>query len=124
MAHVEKRHALRSLLQNAGVFLLISILVGDVTSITSIAASLPTLLMESGYSRHFETEADEAAGYWLIRKGWGTKPLQDILMRLALLQRGVSGPTWLSTHPDTTRRIAHLRALEQTPAVKVPSAPR
>jgi len=123
MTHVEKRHALRSLLQDAGVFLLISILVGDVTSVTSIAASLPTLLVKSGYSRRFESEADEAAGYWLIHKGWGTRPLQDILRRLAIHQKGLAGPSWLSTHPDTNRRIAHLQALEQTTAAKKPSTP-
>jgi Zn-dependent protease with chaperone function len=41
MTHVEKRHGLRSLFQDAGVFLLISALVGDVASITSAASMLP-----------------------------------------------------------------------------------
>jgi Zn-dependent protease with chaperone function len=124
MAHVDKRHALRGILQDAGVFLLISILVGDVNSITSIAASLPTLLVESGYSRQFETEADETAGKWLIRKGWGTKPFRDILQRLAEHHGDFPGPTWLSSHPDTTERIAHLRTLEKGPATKGRPSPR
>jgi len=98
MAHVEKRHALRSILQDAGVFLLISILAGDVTS---IAASLPTLMVKSGYSRRFESEIDEVAGYWLIHKGWGTKPLQDILVSLATYLRGWAGPTWGCQHIPT-----------------------
>lgn len=114
MAHVEMRHALRSILQDAGVFLLISILVGDVTSVTSMAASLPTMLVESGYSRRFETEADETAGRYLIRKGWGTTPFQNMLVRLASHDGDFPGPTWLSTHPDMSVRIAHLKTLEHS----------
>ncbi|MEJ2689537.1 MAG: M48 family metallopeptidase [Deltaproteobacteria bacterium] len=61
-AHVENRHALRSLLQNTGALFLVSALVGDVASMTSVAGSLPTLLVETGYSRIFEHQADEAVG--------------------------------------------------------------
>ena len=109
VAHVEKRHGLRSLYQGAGVFMLVSILVGDVASVTSIAASLPAILVESGYSRAFEREADEVAGRYLVAKGWGTEPLRDILARLT---EGVDAPTFLSSHPGTEARLDSLEALE------------
>ncbi len=112
MAHVEKRHGLRSVLQNAGVFLLVSILVGDVSSITSTAATLPTLLAESGYSRQFEREADRMAGLFCIRRGWGTGPLRSILQRLDKGRFKVSGESILSTHPDTAERIRLLEEME------------
>jgi len=112
MAHVEKRHGLRSVFQNSGVFLLVAAVVGDVASITSVAASLPTILAESGYSRKFEREADEAAGLYLIRKGWTTKPYQDILLRLSENMLRYPGQSLLSSHPEAEDRVKHLQALE------------
>jgi Zn-dependent protease with chaperone function len=113
MAHVEKRHGLRSILQNAGVFLLVAALVGDVASITSAAASLPTILAQSGYSRKFEKEADEAAALYLIQKGWTTKPYQDILLRLSESRPKFPGPSLLSSHPDIAERLNYLQELER-----------
>lgn len=111
IAHVEKRHGLRSILQNAGVFLLVSALAGDITSITSVASTLPTVLAQTGYSRRFEREADEAAGRYLIGRGWGTGPIEDILRRLSEEKTEVSGLSLVSTHPDTAERVRNLQAL-------------
>jgi Zn-dependent protease with chaperone function len=113
ITHVNNRHGMRSILQDAGVFLIISILAGDVTSITSMAASLPTVLVQSGYSREFEREADEGAGLYLIRKGWGTKPYQDMLARLEKEHHEYPGPAWIATHPGTGERIKQMALLEK-----------
>ena len=82
ISHVTHRHSLRSVIQNTGVVVLISLLAGDVTSVTSLAASIPTLLLESGYSRQFEIEADEAVGLYFLSKGWPVKAYEDILLRI------------------------------------------
>jgi Zn-dependent protease with chaperone function len=111
-AHVNNRHGLRMLFQNTGVFLLLSVLVGDVASITSIAATLPTLLVESGYSRQFEKEADLAAGIYLAGKGWGTQPLRSLLQRLSENAPGSPVPAAMSTHPELRQRIRYLQDLE------------
>lgn len=111
-AHVEERHGLRGLFQKTGVFLLISILVGDVASITSTAATLPTLLAESGYSRQFEKEADHVAGLYCIEKGWTTKPLQNILQRIAKRHANLPALSIISTHPLTVERVKALQSLE------------
>ena len=112
IAHVENRHSLRMLFQNTGVFVLISLLVGDVSTITSIAATLPTVLLESGYSRQFEQEADFAAGIYMVEKGWGTQPLQDLLQRLSQVRPQMPGLAAMSTHPGTRQRILYLQDLE------------
>ncbi|MBA4417025.1 MAG: hypothetical protein C0392_03800 [Syntrophus sp. (in: bacteria)] len=113
IAHIKKRHALRQILQGAGVFLLISAFTGDITSISTLAASLPILFVESGYSREFEREADRVAGRYLIQKGWGTKPYCDILEQLTKGQREYPQLTALSTHPRTKERIEDLKKLEK-----------
>lgn len=113
ITHVEKRHGMRSVLQNAGVFLLVSALVGDVASITSVASTLPTMLAQTGYLRDFEREADREAGLYMIKQGWGTKPLADILGRITKGALDVPGASYLSTHPGTEERLKKLQALKK-----------
>ncbi len=108
IGHVEERHGLRSLYASTGVFLLVSVLLGDVVSVSSAAAGLPTLLLETGYSRRFELEADAVAGRYALERGWGTEPLARLLTRLSGDADAV--PTFLSTHPATLARVKALRA--------------
>jgi Zn-dependent protease with chaperone function len=112
MGHVENRHALRSVFQNAGVFLIVSALVGDITSITSTAATLPTLLAETGYSRQFEKESDLFAGRYCIKQGWSTAPMIKMLQNLAKDEAEFPGQSILSTHPDTAARVKYLQSLQ------------
>ncbi len=116
IAHVTKRHALRSLYQGAGVFLMISILAGDVSGLASIATAFPTVILNSGYSRNFEREADQVAGRYLRNDPEKTKPLRDILQKLTSSHSGSSGtPGFLATHPGTDERIKNLIAIETQP---------
>ncbi|MCK4910626.1 MAG: M48 family metallopeptidase [Thermodesulfovibrionales bacterium] len=108
VAHVELRHGLRSIVQNAGVFLLVSILVGDLTSITSAAGTLPTVLTQTGYSRDFEREADSFAKERMIQMGLGTKPLLDILHRMTINSPEMPGESIYSTHPVIKERLQYL----------------
>jgi hypothetical protein len=114
IAHVKHRHALRNILQSTGVFFLVTLLAGDMTSITSFAAFLPTLLIESGYSREFEMEADQAAASFLIAGGRGTAPFRKMLEKLDMSQPGALKLGVFSTHPETKKRIEHLREMERT----------
>jgi hypothetical protein len=112
IAHVKMRHAVRNILQSTGVLFLISLLTGDVTSMTNFAAFLPTLLIESGYSREFEKEADRAAAALLIADGKGTGPFRKMLTKLDASQPGALKLGVFSTHPETARRVEYLRGLE------------
>lgn len=110
MAHVRERHSMRHALQHTGVFLLISALVGDIGSISSLATTLPMVLVESGYSRKFEEEADRLSCLYLLERGKSTLPFQHILTRMT---EGKPVPTSLfSSHPQTERRVELMMALE------------
>ena len=111
IGHVEKRHAMRSVIQNAGVFFVVSALVGDIASITSVAATLPTMLAETGYSRDFEREADLFSGRYLIKQGCSTAPMIAMLEKLAKQDIDFPGMSLLSTHPNTKERIANLQQM-------------
>ncbi len=109
IAHVTQRHAARSIIQNTGLFVLISLLAGDGASITGLAVSIPTLLLESGYSQQFETEADARVADYFMEKGWDIKFFEDILIRLTQNDSELPGQTFVSTHPGIEQRIASLK---------------
>jgi Zn-dependent protease with chaperone function len=111
VGHVKHRHTLRNLYQSTGIYLLMATALGDVTSATSIATSLPAILIESGYSRDFEREADHEAGLYLIQEEDSTKALQDILTRLSQEHAG-GMPSFLASHPGTDERVKNLEKLE------------
>jgi Zn-dependent protease with chaperone function len=111
VGHVKHRHGLRSLYQSTGLVLLASALLGDITSITSVAGSLPAVLIDAGYSRDFEREADEEAGEYLLQTVDSTQALQDMLSRLS--EEHGDGLSFLASHPGTQERIENLERLEE-----------
>lgn len=82
VGHVNRRHALRHLMQNSATALLVATVTGDITSVTSLSATLPTLLIDAKYSRDFEHEADDAAVAYLKGKGIPVRVYADLLTRL------------------------------------------
>jgi predicted Zn-dependent protease len=110
LGHVARQHALRSALQNAGVVVLVAATLGDVTSISSLAATLPTTLVELQYSRRFEREADRDAVALLADTGRDPAALATVLARLEQSHGGGGSlPAYLSTHPDTGERVREIR---------------
>jgi Zn-dependent protease with chaperone function len=107
LGHVHHRHILRSILQNSVTALLLAALLGDVTSVTGLAASIPTFLVEQRYSRDFEYEADAYALEWMRAQGIDTRAFAAILQRLADAHgANMEGPArYLSTHPSMAERI-------------------
>jgi Zn-dependent protease with chaperone function len=105
VGHVRHRHGLRMALQAAG---LAAALFGDATSITSLATTLPAALLRSGYSREFETEADDYAFQRLREIGLSPKAFAEIMLLLEKDHKKRSGgdsKDYFSTHPATAKRI-------------------
>jgi hypothetical protein len=111
-AHVRRRHAARSLLRNLGARLLASVVLGDASSVQAAFASFPMLLVETGYAREFEYEADRDAGRYLLASGRDTAPFRRLLQRLGQTHAGAGVPTFIATHPPGADRIKALTALE------------
>src|SRR5690606_4047665 len=61
IGHVVHRHALRSVLQNSAVFVVIALVTGDVSSGAVLGGALPAFLLQRRFSRAFEREADAHA---------------------------------------------------------------
>ena len=104
--HHVHRHAFRMALENGGVAAMAGFLFGDVSGTGALSVSIPILLLNNGYSRAHEHEADLYAIALLRKRGHSPRPLADILRRLEAAYGGSpSQASYLSTHPPSEERI-------------------
>lgn len=109
LGHVHHFHGMRQLLQSTIVSFVAGAWFGD---ISSIAASLGALALESRYSREFEREADDYAARRLNANGIGADKLAQILTRLEAdyQRRHADGPPgFFSSHPEVAERVKTLQ---------------
>lgn len=105
IGHVRGRHALRQILQAAGVSALAVALLGDLSSLSGILSAAPALLTAK-HSRDFEREADAFAKQWLRENHIDESNFDAILCRMT----GSHGPKdkeavdFFSSHPATDER--------------------
>jgi Zn-dependent protease with chaperone function len=110
IGHVRGRHALRLLIQSAGVSALALVVLGDVSSVTALASAAPVLI-QAKHSRDFEREADDFARHWLEDQGIPQRRFDEILCEItkaAGAGKNSDAPAFLSTHPATRER-AHCK---------------
>lgn len=113
MGHVEYRHGLRSVLQDSLTALFMAGLLGDITSLSSLSVTLPTILVESRYSRQFELEADDYAVEFLQARQIDVRQFVRILTLLEGSHNTEAKFDYLSSHPDMDKRIARIEALRR-----------
>jgi Zn-dependent protease with chaperone function len=117
VGHVRGRHALRQLLQAAGVSSLAVALLGDVSSISGVLAAAPALL-QARHSRDFEREADAFSRQWLREHGIAESNFDAILCRISgshgdAEDEDEDGFDYFASHPSTAERA---RCSETEPA--------
>lgn len=111
IGHVERRHALRHLLQGSAVAVAAATLTADAASLSVAVAGVPTLLAQTKYSREFETEADDFAFALLKSRGRSPAAFATLMERLAGEdENNRRGLGFLSTHPVTAERVQRARA--------------
>jgi len=106
IGHVRGRHALRQLLQAAGISALAVALLGDVSSISGILSGAPALL-HAKHSRDFEREADTFARQWLREHDIDETKFDAILCRMTKSagQSATEVIDYFSSHPPTDERV-------------------
>jgi Zn-dependent protease with chaperone function len=121
VGHLDGRHGVRAVIQDAFLSTLIALIAGDVSS---LAAAAPAALLNARYSRSLEREADAYAVTTLRASGIRATRLADMLERMEAEQAraGRTGPAgafqYLSTHPTTDERLRTLRAESAQEAVR------
>lgn len=121
LAHVERQHALRLMIESAAVGAFVAWWIGDYGAILTAA---PAAILQARHSRELEAEADAEAASRLRGVGIAPARLADMLEKLEAahgmgrpkpgLAQGGEEPEWLdylSSHPATRARIAALRRL-------------
>ncbi|GAA4412146.1 M48 family metallopeptidase [Nibrella viscosa] len=103
-AHIEYRHSLQQLTRSVASYAVLSLLFGDVTGLMAVLIDNAHSLTSLSFSRDKEDQADAFAVEALARQG--IDPQGVVWMLHVLPKEGKLGPSALSTHPETTERLA------------------
>ena len=115
IAHVERQHGVRKVLESAGLYIALSGLFGDISGIAAVFVSNSAFLLQQQFSRDFEREADLLAVAYLDDAGINPSGLYDFFAKLndkeAENSLGTVSDTLsiLSTHPATSERMESLQ---------------
>lgn len=110
--HHEHRHGLRRGLEKSAILVVMGFLFGDVSGAGALSVSLPVLLLESGYSRQHEREADEFAFHMLAAQGYSPEAFANIMARMTKdgkLDAGLGPIGYVASHPPSAERIEAAR---------------
>jgi Zn-dependent protease with chaperone function len=111
LGHQAHHHALRQVLQSSGVVIVAALFAGDVGSANAVVVTIPTVLLQSHYSRDFESEADDYAFAALAANGISPRVFADVMRKLQKIAPDLhGGMAYLSSHPPSDERIAHAEA--------------
>ncbi len=104
LGHLHERHLMRRIVQGSAIGAVITLIFGDVSA---IIANIPTLLLDMKYSRDAEREADDYAIAMMKANGISLSQLASGFEKMQTQEKEPS--SYLSSHPPTTERIAHIR---------------
>jgi predicted Zn-dependent protease len=112
IGHVQRRHAMRHIVQDSVTAAVAATFTSDVSSLTFAVSGIPVLLAQTKYSREFETEADDFAFQLLKKNDISPQYFASLMERLNAKRnpRTEGRMAFLSTHPVTAERIARARA--------------
>lgn len=110
LGHVERRHAMRHVLQDSAAAVTAAAVTSDAASLGVAVAGLPAVLAQTKYSREFETEADDFAFQLLRRRGLSPEAFATLMERLTRKQQDAERAfAFVSSHPVTAERIRRAR---------------
>jgi beta-barrel assembly-enhancing protease len=119
LAHVTERHGMRALLREAGLGLLLSLVVGDAAGAGSVLLENASALTGLSHTREMERAADLEAVALLRRAERDPRGLVAMLRELAKREaEGAQLPAFLSSHPLSSERLERLEALTRDAAEK------
>ena len=114
IGHLEHRHSIRMAMQSLALALIVAAISGDVVSSSSLLVALPTVLIHSGYSQEFETEADDYAWRYLVDNDIPTGSFASILSRIDANSGDSPLSKYLSSHPGTPTRVQRFVQRDQS----------
>jgi Zn-dependent protease with chaperone function len=114
MAHVTERHGFRSLINAAGLYLIVQFFFGDASGAMAVLTEGSRTLLQQSYSRDFERQADDVGWNYLVKANVDPRGMLRFFKRMKEEEAKnpqLSGALQLlNTHPATDERM---RRLEQ-----------
>lgn len=128
LSHVTEQHGLRNVIGAASTYLMIDLLLGDVSGVIAMIADAAPLLLNQRFSRSFEREADEKGYELLVNANINPQGLASFFEKLMLEREKQLGKIedestrelmaaaegLLSSHPATEERIEYLKSLAKS----------
>lgn len=111
LAHVTRRHHIRGIINNVGLYTILAASIGDVSALAGTFANMGGELASLANSRTFETEADETGWNYLVQAHVDPKGMISFFETLDK-ENGSKMDGYLSfmsTHPETKERIKNLK---------------
>jgi Zn-dependent protease with chaperone function len=106
LGHIQHRHSTRNIIQATAVTAIVSLWLGDVSSVVT---AVPTMMANMKYSRDLETEADDFAIAALKKLRIPGQAVADLFLEIEKSHGGKKGEndqsSILSSHPVTAERI-------------------
>ena len=115
IAHVTHRHTVKQLFSVLGLYFVFDIVFGNVAGTLAALTQAAPYLLQQGFSRAYEDEADRDGFQYLVEANIDPSGMVDFFKRIA--EEENANPTvatiekqlnFLSTHPGTDERIASL----------------
>ena len=112
MAHVLQRHGIKRVANKAGLFIGLGLLIGNTSGLVGLGSTLLDILLDSGYSRDLESEADDFGVKAMARAGLEARSLARFF-EILRDEYGDLPPLmqWIGSHPDHTTRIESIEAI-------------
>jgi predicted Zn-dependent protease len=118
IAHVTRRHSIRNIISSAGLYLVLSALVGDASGIVAVLADNSAYLLDRKFSRDFEREADDTGWDYLVQSDIEPRGMITFFEKMQAEERRQREKSpmggmeqaleAISTHPATQERIDRL----------------
>lgn len=115
LAHVTNRHHIRGIINNAGLYAILSAMFGDVSALAGTFANMGGELASLANSRTFEYEADADGWSYLVDAKINPHGMVSFFEMLQKRQATLEQLplSIISTHPDTKSRIEALEKREK-----------
>lgn len=124
IGHVEERHSMQMLVRQTSLSIVILLITGDVSTVSSTLLLIPAWMAQASYSQNLETAADGFALQEMLASGRDPNAFADIMEKMQNFGRDEKPPEpsdkdqehnksrlldYLSTHPATQERIKRFR---------------
>ena len=110
IGHVELRHGMQSTAQTSILALVVIAISGDINSASTLLAAIPALLLNAGYTRNMEWDADGYALEKIKQRQFDPTLFANMLERITR-SSGASHSKYWSTHPQSEKRIERIRSM-------------